>query len=349
MNRISAAFVLALAATGAGVHADIHFQTNVLDAYQHQKAAQNGAPTGRPIGASYDSGDWWQPSGGWCATTAWVGAMYRAEHSLGAVNLFSRGNAAEPNWLRQMNYNNEDLAIEASRRIPYRNPALPANSANAACISPEGMQTYLTGRGYVSTIEKYKWDAGAGAGQRVRKFTTAYGGAPDTYIDTDRGAAANPSGGNFDSMFDIYSSLIRNDSLAVVIHFRSGTNTAVWWTGSFHQATGAGVETVGGQNVIWFADPNDTFRGIGDYDTVNGDWVTEDFRYRNTDAIPTHDYNFSRWFVGADGRTLSAPGGAIGYADYAGIVIEEIYTLAIPAPCSLALMGLGLVGRRRRR
>ncbi|MFZ4576491.1 MAG: hypothetical protein ACOYN0_19060 [Phycisphaerales bacterium] len=350
IQRFTATCVIALA--GSACLADIHFQTNVLDMYQHQKATQNNTPAPRPVGASYDSGDWWQPTGGWCATTAWVGALYRAEHSLNAPKVFSHGNPNETNWLRQANYLNEELAIEASRSIPFRNPALAPNSARASCISPEGVTQYLTDRGYVSTIQKYKWDDAQAAGQRVRSFTTGYGGAPDTYIDTDGGAVATPSGGTYDSMFELYSSLIRNDNLSVVIHFRSGTNRNTWWSrsNSFHQVTGAAVETVGGLNAIWFADPNDTFRGIGDYDLANNDWATENFKYQGTDEIPTHDYNFTRYFVGADGRTLSQPGGAIGYADYNGIVIEEIYTLAIPAPGAGLLAALGgLLAARRRR
>lgn len=347
------ALVLAFAAFASPALADIHFQTNVLDAYQHQKATQNNRPAGRPVGASYDSGDWWQPTGGWCATTAWVSTMYRAEHSLGAVNLFSRGNAAEPNWLRQANYNNEDLAIAASREVPYHAAPRPDNSANASCISPEGMTQYLTGRGYESTITKYRWDAGAAAGSRVREFTTAFAGMDGFANNTDRGAVANPAGGNFDSMFDIYSNLIRNDNLCVVIHFRAGTNRNTWWSrpNSFHQAAGAGVEVADDLKAIWFADPNDTFRGIGDYDVANSDWVTENFKYQQTDAIPTHDYNFTRYFVGADGRTLSAPGGIPSdYPDYNGIVIEEIYAMTIPAPGCVSLCAIGgiMIFRRRR-
>jgi len=352
MFKPRAALLLSLVGFAGPAAADIHFQTNVLDAYQHQKATQNNAPAGQPVGASYDSGDWWQTTGGWCATTSWVSAMYRAEHSLGARNLFSRGNAAEPNWLRQANYNNEDVAIAASRAVPYVAAPLPDNSANAACISPEGMSAYLSGRGYVSTITKYRWDDAAAAGARVRNFTTAFSAPAGGAVDTDGGAVANPAGGNFDSMFDIYSSLIRNDNLTVIINFKAGTNRNTWWSrpDSFHQAAGAAVETIGDLKAIWFADPNDTFRGIGDYDVPNRDWVTENFKYQGTDELPTHDYNFSRWFVAADGRTLSGPGGTSGYADYAGIVIDEIYTMAIPAPGSLVLSALGavLVLRRRR-
>jgi len=345
----STTLLIALSALASPSLADIHFQTNVLDAYQHQKATQNNTPAGRPAGASYDSGDWWQPTGGWCSNGAWVGAMHRAEYSLGAGNLFSRGNAAEPNWVRQMNYNMEDISIFASRGMPAQPAPLAVNSANAQCISPEDMQSYLTGRGYQSTITKYRWDAGAAAGSRVRQFTTGYGGAPGYIINTDGGAVANPTGGNFNSMFDIYNSLIRNDNLAVIINFKSGSNDRTWWSGSFHQVAGAAVEIIGDQKAIWFADPNDTFRGIGNKNWTTGDWITEDFRYQNGDALPTHDYNFSRWFVGADGRTLSAPGGVSGYADYAGIVIDEIYTMAIPAPGALVLAGLGTLTSLRRR
>ena len=140
----STTLLIALSALASPSLADIHFQTNVLDAYQHQKATQNNTPAGRPAGASYDSGDWWQPTGGWCSNGAWVGAMHRAEYSLGAGNLFSRGNAAEPNWVRQMNYNMEDISIFASRGMPAQPAPLAVNSANAQCISPGDMQSYFT-------------------------------------------------------------------------------------------------------------------------------------------------------------------------------------------------------------
>lgn len=323
--------------------AAIHFQANVPDFYQHQKIWQGDLPIPYPAGPAVNNANWWEgyenagpplsgTYGGWCATTAWVNALYETEYTQGVNNLFSRGPGfnARP-WLDQYVYNNEDLAIFSGG----------GNPRNAGCAFPDTMHNYLNSRGRTQhNVNVYEWNGGAGLGNRVR-WTESYSAAGQANPNQP---VPNPGGGNYDSMFDFYKDLIQQNN-AVLLYVDRGTNTdpGVWWT-NYHVVTGAGVETLGNDQIIWFADPNDTTRGIGDL--VAGDIA---YRYLAGDGFPDHDYNYTRYYIDpTDGRTFLQPGGT-GLPNYNGIRISQIWTMNIPEPATGLLLACGAMALRKRR
>lgn len=342
---LAAAALLAAAST---THAQTIFQPHAPDFYQHQRASQalsNGVPIPgapdmppAPLVPRYNPAanvNWWEDGGGWCATTAWTNAFYQQQRRLpnDAFRLWDRSqpprNGGDPavapadagrSWIQRMAYANEEVAIHAG-----------AGPGGGGCISPAGVQTYLTGRMFSFQMVCYFYDDARPAGQRVR--VRQPGG----------GDVADP---NHATLFDLYRDLMRTDSSVVMELERQPGDNPQWW-GNFHVVTGAGASLTA--NTMWFADPNNTFRG--------DNWGR---RYRDAgelspnpgepavpvggDVFPDQLRDYSMASLAADGRTFTN-------GTYQGSRIAEIWTLRIPSPstASVGVMLTVLTLRRRRK
>jgi len=347
--RIGAVVVMCLAGSAQG---QTLFQPHAPDFYQHQRAAQ-ALSDGNPIPAAdhsppvpllprYDPPagnaanqrpNWWEHLGGWCATTAWTNAFYQQQqrNPNDAFRLWDRSqaprNAMDPavapgdvgrSWIQRMAYENENVAIYAGA------------GAGGGCISASGASSYLTDRGFAHQMICYFWDGSQPAGQRVR------------IRDGMGGSTADP---NHATLFDVYRDMMRTDSSVVMQLERQMGDNPQWW-GNFHVVTGAGVSMA--NQDMWFADPNDTFRGAN--------WGR---RYRDAgemspnpgepavpiggDAFPDQLRDYSMATIAADGRTFAN-------GTYQGSAIQEIWTLRVPTPSSAviaAMMGIVMCRRRR--
>jgi hypothetical protein len=337
----AATLAIGSAAFGQGI-----FQPHAPDFYQHQRSSQalsNGVPIPgapdmppAPVAPRYNPAanvNWWEDGGGWCATTAWTNAFYQQQRRLpnDAFRLWDRSqpprNGADPavdpadaghSWIQRMAYANEEVAIFAGA------------GAGGGCISTAGVETYLTNRMFSYQMICYFYDPAQPAGQRVR--VRQAGG----------GSVADP---NHATLFDLYRDLMRTDASVVMELERQPGDNPQWW-GNFHVVTGAGASLT--DRTMWFADPNDTFRGAN--------WGR---RYRDAgemspnpgepavpaggDVFPDQLRDYSMATLDVDGRTFTS-------GTYQGSRIVEICTLRVPGPSTAAVvMLLGIRGARRRR
>lgn len=323
------------------------FQPHSPDFYQHQRSNQalndglmgipnapDAPPAGNPTPARYNPAaniNWWENGGGWCATTAWTNALYQQQrlHPNEAFRLWDRSQAprnmmdppvaagdAGHSWIQRMSYANEDVAIFA------------AGGVGGGCITPFGMQLYLDSRMFTYQMVCYSYDPARPAGQRVR------------IQQPDGSTVADP---NHATLLDLYRETMRTDT-SLVMEISPGTNQQ-WW-GNFHVLSGAGASLT--DNSIWFADPNDTFRGAN--------WGR---RYRDAgemtpnmdepavpvggDIFPDQLRDYTRATLDVDGRTFTN-------GPYVGSRITNIWTLRVPTPSSgviACLFGIGAIRRRR--
>lgn len=325
---LAAALLVSVVAGSAG--AAVTYKDRVPDFYQHQKSFQTkwdwkasprpaypGPPDAipSPLKASYNAGNWWESTGGWCQTTAIVDALAYVDKELNAPGLYdhSRGHlsglpehAAAHTWQERYAYANEDLAIIAG-------------GTDGACADAADIRTYANKWGVGLKVTEFTWDGGK---VKTRSAT---------------GAAFTDASGTYSSMFDVAKQ--RWDDGIMVGIIRGSADA--WWSGSFHAFPLAGIDV--GAKLLAFSDPNDTFRGA--------DWG---FSYKNTDAYPT-DNAYKATLTLADGRTVgnhrATYNGVEGAVDqYNGAVLMDIFLLSVPGPgpTGLALVGTLLAVRRRR-
>lgn len=325
-----------LAMSGQASQAAVTYKADVPDFYQHQKSFQTkwdwrkpdpyGTPDAKPatLAPSYTGNNWWESTGGWCSTTAWVNALYHADVKLGAKGLFDHSNGhlsgmpehAGKTWQQRFAYANEDLAITAGKAF---------GAADGACAWPEHVRTYADNWGVGIKIEEFNLNAG--------KVQTR---------DKTGGAYADASS-KYSSLFDVAKQRMNDGIMVMIIRGKADA----WWDGSFHAVTLAGIDAAA--NLLAFSDPNDTFRGA--------DWGHS---YQGTDAIPV-DNNYYGTLTLADGKTVGDHK-ATYYDDvtkkfveqavnaYNGTIVSDIFLLTVPGPgpAMLALMGGVLAFRRRR-
>ena len=250
--------VLDVVALGLGASAAPTFLPDIPDFYQHQKSGSNAAnipykfPTGAnpvPRPATFTPGyanptdrSWWEwgynpdtagstggGAGGWCCIAAFTNAFYYWDVH-GFSGLFNHG-GVEP-LLNRANYAIEDLAIDF----------FDMNGTGASTI-PQFMDFYLPGGR--PTYSEYFLDGG-----QVKKSNNP--SACGFGLICDPAASTNTG---FTSLFDFYKSQI-NAKNSVLVYIEPGAGTTAWWT-NFHVVTGAGFDN----NILYFADPNDTARG----------------------------------------------------------------------------------------
>lgn len=355
----------------------LFFKPDLPDFYQHQKSGSDPAkpfkqpdlaPADPPIVVDpvtgmeqikpgFTNGNWWENSGGWCCVAAFVNSFHFLDRN-GFPGLFN-GDPAKP-WQQRMAFAIEDLAIDFLGLIPNGDP----DGAGPRMRSDKGgprksIPEHLAKHGYGPDkleFSEYFWDEAAG---KVKQVT------PAGIVDAP-----------FATMFDVYhAELLRSEDVVVRMEiltaaeqarfnvlarkFRDGTITVaellelrgllaivehVWWGISFHVVTGAGVDRDKAQRMLWFADPDNTFRGSG--------WGHP---YLDTDALPvpmdpmTNAAERAKYYeeamFEADGRTFKT--GPYADPDGAGprraAAIARIFTVSpVPEPSTLLLFGSGL-------
>lgn len=320
LGTVSASLILAAAAGSA--MAQTAWKLTVPDFYQHQKTdpARDGTWIPKPPAPAYDSKDWWEQGGGWCATAAWTNAIASMEDRFPGIFDPSRRKGADKehagrNWLERANYALEDLAIVAGKRFGLN---------NGACAWAPDVLAYSANAGFAdAVVDRFYMN-----GKQVRR-------------DHNDGKSDNATG--FTSLFDVFAAGI-DSNRAVVVHITADEHKPFWWAGSFHVMTGVAVDT--DNSVIYVADPDSTFRGAGWDD---GEDKAFERRYLATDDYPAgdprdpkvRDRYYSAFPIDANGVFTDGA--------YKGAVIEAVFTYVVPAPGSLALFGLGCGAMPRRR
>ncbi|GIK19405.1 MAG: PEP-CTERM sorting domain-containing protein [Leptolyngbya sp. PLA2] len=323
LQTVSATLVLAAAA--GVVSAQTAWKVDVPDFYQHQKTdpARDKTWIPKPLAPAYDSKDWWEQGGGWCATAAWTNAIASMEDRFAGIFDPSRRKGAgaehkDRNWLERANYALEDLAIIAGKRFGIN---------NGACAWEPDVLAYSSNAGYADAIV----DRFYLSGKQVRR-------------DHNDGKSDNATG--FANLFEAFAAGI-DSNRAVVVNITADEKLPFWWARSFHVMTGVAVDT--DNSVIYVADPDSTFRG-GGWD--DGEDKAFERRYLATDDYPAgdprdpkvRDRYYSAFTIDANGVFTDGA--------YKGAVIESVFTYIVPAPGSLALVGLGggaMLRRRRSR
>jgi len=269
------------AASGAPTLAAPVYIPHVSDFYQHQQSLQAiwptvpatpypGPPAAAPAAAGYANGNWWEPDGGWCRTTAWVNAIYSWD-ARGKEGLFDRSErpgapAADMNktWLERFAYCNEELAI-ASGGLP---------GVGGGCATPPHILAYAAAAGYgATTIDTYKWDA-------VNKE-----------VDRETPAGDVKAGKKFENIIRKFITRPNQPSIVIQINDAANPNPAWWWSGSFHALTIAGVDDV--TERLYWSDPNNTPYGQN--------WGVP---FPATDPVPVGAAHYDSGFLGLDGRTF---------------------------------------------
>jgi hypothetical protein len=324
--------VFVLSAASGTTSAAVTYKAGVPDYYQHQKSLQTtwdwkkdpypGPPDAipSPLKPSYTGKNWWESTGGWCSTTAWVNALSYADTKLGATGLFdhSKGHlsglpehSAPRTWQEKFAYANEDLAIRAG------------SGTDGACAWPQHIRSYADSWGVGLKVEEFDFSGG-----KVRTKDTT-------------GGAYTDASSKYSSLFDVASKRM-NDGIMVMI-IRGAADA--WWGGtgggSFHALTLSGIDAAG--KLLAFSDPNDTFRGAN--------WG---YSYTGTDALPT-DSSYYGTLTLNDGLTVgnhrATYGGVEKAVDYYnGTIVSDIFLLTVPGPGAgvLALAGTIIASRRRR-
>jgi hypothetical protein len=344
------AAVLAVVVGALAPAADI-LRTNMPSFYQHQKGLQAkfpdagsadpnyhpgmwpppDPPGAAPAGPGYESGNWWEKKGGWCATTAWVNALHYWD-GRGHQGLFNHSNLGAGHQNRSTGqpltdwdrfaYSNEDLAFKVG---------VNANG-EAGCAFPADIESYLADHagpvdptkpqqyGYMNDLEVriYAWD---GPNNRVLKAKADGTGVVVT---------------SYTSMFKAYENLTRTTGSTILMYLESPPGDVDWlgWGVdiNFHVATGAGVDpdmTAHRKAIV--SDPD---KGKG-----GSHWG---FAYDPNDASPIGGAYYTNIFFEPDGLRVKAG------TQWGGSTLQQLWVIS-PEPTSLVLFSLTLLVLRPRR
>ncbi len=315
------------------------WESNLPDMYQHQKsgpkawfeagyAAPNPPPA--PLAPGYTTPDWWEPTGGWCGTTAWSNSIYHWSTRGGG----RRAGLVDHHQLPNTHAKYDAVAVRPWQdRFAYVNEDLAISGGGFGCATTGRVRSYvdeyIPDAGLKLTLDEYEFapTGGPGGTPIVKKYPN--GGAP---VDT-----------TYTSMFEAYADLLPgNASVVIEITYDTPPATGPWWRNSFHFITGGGVDAA--TKGVYFADPNNTFWDLGTDPARPYGWGYSyqpnvgDPRYTADIPISTSYYQLG---TTANGRMFDS-------GPYVGASIVGLYTL-VPEPATLALLVAGacLAARRR--
>jgi hypothetical protein len=328
MARLSSLLFLVASLAAAPIFVD-----DLPNLYQHQKSPPliTDASLPRPADfPSYTNNDaWWEPTGGWCCTTAVADLFYAMQKNSfdGMLGLFF--DDPGKGWFDYMRYGLEEMATD------FFDPATVGGAGAGRSLN---FYEILDDRTVLTGAQKgTKFSSLIGYQEYYLDGTDIFASLAPTRFCATCGPDPKPGKKTaYTSMFDLYSSLIGTHAYIALemiaepakISDKDLDDRGLWWRRSYHVVAGAGIDGT----TIYIADPNETRTGSN----PGAGWGKY---YGPGDAEPVGQANYAAYtFSGNYFEQIK--GGDVTYKDVK--IVRALVLTPTPEPGTWTLVALGL-------